>query len=74
MLISENIQAPIFYGPERAGCVSKQTLKDDSCLVACDGLYADISDDSFQQKTIKGDLHLICSICFKVNPIQDFAT
>ena len=74
MLISEIVQAPIFYGPERAGCVSKQTLKDDSCLVACDGLYADISDDSFQQKTIKGDLHLICSICFKVNPIQDFAT
>ena len=33
-------------GPETEHCVKNQTLKDKNCLVSCDGLYADISDDS----------------------------
>ena len=27
------------------GCVKNQTLRDDSCLVPCVGLFADIADD-----------------------------
>ena len=34
--------------------MSALNVKDNSCLVACDGLYADITDDYLQQKTIKG--------------------
>ena len=43
-----------FCGPERESCVKNQTLKDKSCLVSCEGLYADISDDSFKQNVLKG--------------------
>ena len=38
-----------FCGPEKETCVANQTLKDKTCLVPCDGLYADISDDSLKQ-------------------------
>ena len=41
-----------FCGPQHETCVSKQTLQDDSCLVACDGLYADITDDSLKEKNM----------------------
>ena len=39
-----------------ADCVAmaRQTVRDDACLVPCNGLYADISDDSFQRKTTEG--------------------
>ena len=50
-------KASNFCGPEHEDSVAKQTLKDDSCLVACDGLYADISDENFQLKTIEGEVH-----------------
>ena len=50
-----------FCGPEKERCVANQTLKDESCLVPCTGLYADIADDStkqtlqdFDQNVIKG--------------------
>ena len=33
-------------GPEKECCVGNQTLRDNSCLVPCAGLYAYISDDS----------------------------
>ena len=36
-------------GPESEGCVANQTLKDESCLVPCSGLYADIADDLHYQ-------------------------
>ena len=38
-----------YCGPEQESCVGNQTLKDESCLVACTGLYADIADDSHHQ-------------------------
>ena len=43
--------------------MKSQTVKDESCLVSCTGLYADVSDDSFtkdlQQTLIKGDAFLV---------------
>ena len=39
-------------GPEKETCVAKQTLRDEKCLVSCDGLYADIADDSLKQNMI----------------------
>ena len=45
-----SFKAPTFCGPEQESCVLNQTLNDASCLVACNGLYADITDDSLQQK------------------------
>ena len=41
-------------GPEKKTCVANQTLNDKSCLVSCDGLYADIEDDSLKQNVVKG--------------------
>ena len=40
--------------PEKERCVANQILKDKSCLVSCDGLYADIEDDSLKQNVGKG--------------------
>ena len=39
--------------PRTEDCVANQTLKDESCLVPCAGLYADIADDidSLKQNT-----------------------
>ena len=54
-----SLQAHGFCGPDMEECVKSQTVRDNSCLVSCTGLYADISDDSFskdlQQTLIKGD-------------------
>ena len=58
-------KAPNFCGPEHEDSVAKQTLNDDSCLVACNGLYADITDDYNQQKTValeQGTCYLV--VCF----------
>ena len=46
-------------GPEKEICVRNQTLKDQNCLVSCDGLYADISDGSLKQNVMKGSQSLI---------------
>ena len=43
-----------FCGPEKETCVANQTLWDDKCLVPCEGLYADIEDDSLKEDTMKG--------------------
>ena len=47
-------------GPEKGSCVGNQTLKNQSCLVPCTGLYADISDNfqmtAFDQNVIKGEI------------------
>ena len=48
------LQVVPFCGPEKENCVANQTLKDKSCLVSCDGLYADIEDDSLKQNVVKG--------------------
>ena len=49
--------------PESETCVANQTLKDKNCLVACDGVYADIalSRDAMNQNTKEGTktLHLL---------------
>ena len=39
--------------PRTEDCVANQTLKHESCLVPCAGLYADIADDidSLKQNT-----------------------
>ena len=50
-----------------ADCVARQTLRDDACLVPCNGLYADISDDSFERKTTEGvnlEYPDVKNICF----------
>ena len=54
-------------GPREEECVANQTWGDESCLVPCIGLYADIYDDSLsetmqahdhslEQKVIKGSV------------------
>ena len=49
-------QAIPFCGIEEEDCVAGQILKDESCLVPCTGLYADIADDSHvQQIMMKGN-------------------
>ena len=45
-------------GPEKETCVANQTLKDITCLVPCDGLYADIEDGSLKQNVMKGSQSL----------------
>ena len=40
-----------YCGPGEEDCVSNQTLKDESCLVPCTGLYADIAYDSRVQQS-----------------------
>ena len=41
-------------GPEKEICVRNQTLKDQNCLVPCDGLYADVQDGVLKQNVMKG--------------------
>ena len=53
------LQVFTFCGPEKESCVSKQTLKDKSCLIPCTGLYADIADDSLKQNTQAFEHHVI---------------
>ena len=55
-------QAIPFCGIEKEDCVAGQILKDESCLVPCTGLYADIADTS--QTTMKGNNcnDLICKV------------
>ena len=48
-----------FCGPGEEDCVLNQTLKDESCLVPCSGLYADIADvrqniATLEQNVLKG--------------------
>ena len=45
-------QVTPYCGPGQEDCVSNQTLKDESCLVPCSGLYADIADDSRNQQNL----------------------
>ena len=40
-------------------CVASHALDDMNCLVPCDGLYADITDDSLKQDLMKGDNLLV---------------
>ena len=40
-------------GPEKERCVAEQPLRDESCLVPCSGLYAEISEESFMQQLRK---------------------
>ena len=36
--------------------MTEQKVNDDACWVPCTGLYADISDDSLEQKTMEGEI------------------
>ena len=45
-----NCQEFALCGPEKGTCVKKQSSEENECLVACDGLYADISDVSLMVK------------------------
>ena len=36
-------------------CVENQTMTDKNCLISCDGLYADITDDSLKQNVMRGE-------------------
>ena len=49
--------APVICGPKSESCVARQVLKDDSCLVPCAGLYADVSDNSLERKMSEGWFH-----------------
>ena len=44
-----NLQDVPFCGLDKESCVAKQTLNDKNCLVTCDGLYADVEDDSLKK-------------------------
>ena len=48
------LQDFIVCGPEKETCVANKTLKDEKCFVPCDGLYADIADDSDNRNMKKG--------------------
>ena len=39
-------------------CVANQTLKNEKCLVPCEGLYADIADDFLSQELAKSNERL----------------
>ena len=43
-------------GPAKESCVANQNLKDESCLIPCSGLYADVVDDSLKENMIKGQI------------------
>ena len=51
-----------YCGPEKETCVANQTLNDVNCLVSCDGLYADIEDDSLKQNVVKGRCYCDCHL------------
>ena len=55
-LIVMYTQAHKLCGPESQTCVTEQKVNDDACWVPCTGLYADISDDSLEQKTMEGEI------------------
>ena len=44
-----NLQDVPFCGLDKERCVAEQTLNDKNCLVTCDGLYADVEDDSLKK-------------------------
>ena len=52
------LQDLIFCGPREENCVAKQTLQDESCLVSCTGLYADVADDSLKETMLALDQSL----------------
>ena len=45
-------KALAFCGPKHESHISSQTLNDESCMVACNGLYVDITDNFLLQKTV----------------------
>ena len=49
-----HLQELAFCGPEKANCVTNQTMEDKSCLVPCDGIYAYIMDDSLKEDLARG--------------------
>ena len=53
------LQVITFCGPEKESCIGNQTFGDESCLVSCTGLYADIVDDSLKQATQAFDQNVI---------------
>ena len=48
-----------YCGPEKEVCVASHALDDMNCVVPCEGLYADITDDSLKQDLMKGDNLLV---------------
>ena len=42
-----------YCGPLEEECVSNQTLKSDSCLIPCIGLYADVRDTNSVQDNVE---------------------
>ena len=58
-----------FCGPEKEDCAANQTLRDQTCLVPCSGLYADIQDNSlkhtmqaFKQDMMTGRIKMCLNI------------
>ena len=47
------MQESAYCRPENEKCVANQTLKNPKCLVPCEGLYADITDDFLSQNMVK---------------------
>ena len=45
LLLYQCFQDYPICSPEKESCLTNQTLKDESCLVPCSGLYTDIKDD-----------------------------
>ena len=46
-LITKNTGGGDACGPDMESCVAEQKLRDESCLVPCAGLYADITEENF---------------------------
>ena len=53
------LQEMSFCGPEKKDCVTGQFLNNKSCLVPCDGLYADIDGLYADIDSLKEDLGLL---------------
>ena len=56
------MQVNTYCGPEASDCIANQTLDDASCLVPCDGLYADVADDTFYQLKLQTMEDLVKSL------------
>ena len=46
-------------GSKKENCVANQTLEDKKCLVPCEGLYADVAEDSLKQNVISLEQNVI---------------
>ena len=71
--ICKSFQEFTFCGPVKENCVANQTLRDESCLVPCAGLYADVADDSARQTTKALEQNVIRGLQMLTQELDFFA-